>query len=179
MTVETLNIVSIDSPFSDPNGAVTDIDEPTSGADGNSYGTTTENDTADFGLTNPSVITDADTVNSITITWRARKGGTAGNERWQLDLLIGGVVHGSQQSTGNLTTGFVNYTGINDASWNVDRTLAELQGMQVRATAIQAGMGGTQVTDIDCGDVIVDFTEAAGGPSIAARMASYRHRRNA
>lgn len=160
MATETLNIVSIDSAFSDPNGAVTDIDEPISGADGNSYGTTTENDTADFGLTNPLLITDADTVNSVTITWRAQKGGTAGNERWQLDLLIGGVVQGTQQSTGNLTTSFANYAGINDAGWNSDWTLAQLQGMQVRATAIQAGMGGTQVTDIDCGDVIVDFTVA-------------------
>ena len=163
MTVETLNIVSIDSAFSDPNGAVTDIDEPVASADGNSYGTTTENDTADFGLTNPALISDADTVNSVTITLRAKKGGTAGNERFQVDLLIGGVVQGSQQTTGNLTTSFANYTGINDAGWNSDWTLAQLQGMQFRLTAIQAGMGGTQVTDLDCADVDVDFTEAAAG----------------
>ena len=161
MTVETLNIVSIDSAFSDPNGAITDIDEPVASADGNSYGTTTENDTADFGLTNPALIGDADTVNSVTITIRAQKGGTAGNERWQVDLLIGGVVQGSQQSTGNLTTSFANYTGINDAGWNSDWTQAQLNGMQIRLTAIQAGMGGTQVTDLDCIDVDVDFTEAA------------------
>ncbi len=169
MATETLNIVSIDSAFSDPNGAVTDIDEAISGADGNSYGTTTEDDVADFGLTNPAVINDAATVNSVTITLRAQKGGTAGNERWQVDLLIGGVVQGSQQSTGNLTTSFVNYSGINDAGWNSDWTLAQLQGMQVRLTAIQAGKSGTQVTDIDCMDVVVDFTAgAAFTPDFAA-----------
>ena len=157
MATETLNINAIDSAFSDPNGAVTDIDEPISGADGNSYGTTTEDDVATFGLT-PTALTDAHTINSVTLTVRAQKGGTAGNERFQVDLLIGGVVQGSQQSTGNLTTSFANYTGINDAGWNSDWTQAELNGMQVRLTAIQAGMGGTQVTDLDCIDVIVDYT---------------------
>ena len=163
MTVETLNINAIDGAFADPNGAVTDIDEPIASADGASYGTTTEDDTADFGLTNPVLISDADTVNSVTITLRAQKGGTAGNERFQVDLLIGGVVQGTQQSTGNLSASFVNYTGINDVGWNSDWTLPQLQGMQVRITAIQAGMGGTQITDADCMDVDVDFTEAATG----------------
>ncbi len=161
MATETLNINTIDSAFSDPNGVVTDIDEAVASADGSSYGTTTEDDVADFGLTNPASIVDADTVNSVTITVRAQKGGTASNERFQVDLLIGSVIQGSQQTTGNLTTSFANYTGINDVGWNSDWTLAQLQGMQVRLTAVQVGMAGTQVTDLDCMDIIVDYTEAS------------------
>ena len=172
MATETLNINAIDSAFSDPNGAVTDIDEPISGADGNSYGTTTENDSADFGLT-ATALADADTINSVTITVRAQKGGTAGNERFQVDLLIGGAAQGSQQSTGNLTTSFANYTGINDAGWNSDWTQAQLNGMQVRLTAIQAGMGGTQVTDLDCIDVIIDYTSGGAFTPEADEFAFY------
>jgi hypothetical protein len=166
MATETLIINAIDSAFSDPNGAVTDIDEAVADADGSSYGTTTENDVADFGLTTPTLIEDADTVNSVTITVRAKKGGTASNERFNVDLLIGGAVQGTQATTGNLTTSFANYTGINDTGWNSDWTLAQLTGMQVRLTAVQLGMAGTQVTDLDCIDVIVDFTEAAGDETV-------------
>lgn len=161
MATETLNINAINEVWSGASGAATDIDEPIASADGNLYGPGAQGDGAEFGLTNPVSITDADTVTNVSVTVRLKKGGGAGQEQAEIRFLIAGDQQG-QVTTGNLTTSFANYGPLNLSPWNFDWTLAELQDAEFRVTPLQSGMPGTNAVDIDCMDVVVTFTPAAG-----------------
>jgi hypothetical protein len=173
MATETLNINAINDPWAGASGAATDIDEAIASADGNLYGPGPQGDSADFGLTNPAVIVDADTVTNVSITVRLKKGGTAGNEACRVFFLIGGVPQGVGALTSSLTTSFVNYGPFNLSAWNSDWTLSELQGAEIRVTPQQSGMPGTNAVDIDCADVVVTFTPVGDGLNIPIAM--YHH----
>lgn len=169
MATETLNINAINEAWADASGEVTDIDEDIASADGNLYGPGTDfNPSADFGLTNPAVVVDADTVTQVDITVRLKRGGTVANVQCDVDFLIGGVVQGTEVGTGNLTTSFANYGPLNDAGWNSDWTLAQLQGAEVRLSATESGKPGTRAVDLDCCDVIVTYTPAGGGRTMGS-----------
>jgi len=159
MTVETLNANIINAQGSWL-GEIADIAEAIADADGFTIFTIVDNDTVDLGL-DDSVVEDADTVNTVTIKVHARSI-SGGKDQLAVDLLIGGVVQGTQQNTGNLTGSFVTYT-LTDAGWDSDWTAAELDGMEARFTAETTGMPHTPDTDIDCIDVDIDYTAAGGG----------------
>ncbi|KKK58354.1 hypothetical protein LCGC14_3045270, partial [marine sediment metagenome] len=88
MANETLNPNSVASAGS-WSGVIGDIDEPISGADGNSMDTVVDDDPLDLDLTN-SAVEDADTVTRIDITVRAKKIGS-NSDSLAVTLLIGGV----------------------------------------------------------------------------------------
>ena len=157
---ETLNIDAINATWAGASGAATDIDEAVSAADGNLYGPGAEADAADFGFANTGEIVDGDTVTNVSITVRLKKGGTAGNEQADVQLMVSGSPVGSAVTTGNLTTSFANYGPLNDAGWNSDITQAEVDSIEVRVTPTQSGMPGTNAVDLDCCDVVITFTSA-------------------
>ena len=157
---ETLNIDAINAAWAGASGAATDIDEAVASADGNLYGPGAEADAADFGFANTGEIVDGDTVTNVSITVRLKKGGTAGNEQADVQLMVSGSPVGSAVSTGNLTTSFADYGPLNDAGWNSDLSQVEVDSIEVRVTPMQSGMPGTNAVDIDCCDVIITFTSA-------------------
>lgn len=159
MATEILNINGWDSGW--PTGSVANVDEAIAGADGALISTTTENDTVLLDLTS-TVIADADTVNAVDITVRCREGaGSAGNNDIGVEFLIGGSVQGSQRDTAQLTTSFQNLS-VSDVAWDSDWTAAQLNGAQVRLDAKQSGMPSSATWEVDCIDVVIDYTPAAG-----------------
>lgn len=158
MTIETLLPNGDDSGW--PTGSFLDIDEGIASADGSIMATTTTDDVLDVDL-DDSAIADADTVNSVTIKIHGRTNG-AGTDMFMVDLLIGGVPQGVQQTGSNLG-GSMATESFNDTGWNIDWTAAQLDGMQVRVTASQTAMPATVGHEIDAIDVDVDYTVAAGG----------------
>lgn len=177
MAEETLQINVINATWAGATGGATDIDEPIGSPDTTYYGAGAEADSADFGF-DASVVEDADTVTNITFNIILRDIGTSGGSTMEVDLLIGGVVQGTTQT---ITTGGLDtlYSDINNAGWNVDRTAAEMDGMELRITPQQTGMPGTNEAYLETANAVVTYDPAGAGPSVAAKMASYRHRRNA
>ena len=158
MATEKLNFDTYDSGWE--TGAIADVDEAISGADGAAIGTATKNQVALMGLS-ASAVVDADTVTGITVVVRARTTGSA-NDALGVELLIGGVVQGARQDSVSLTASFVNYT-FNDVAWDADRTEAEMDGMQIRLHSRQSGMPGATGHEVDCADVDVAFDPPGGG----------------
>ncbi len=157
MATEKLNFNAIQSQGS-WTGVITDIDEAISGADGSSMDSVVDADPLDLDCTD-SAVADADTVTNITIVVRAKKIGS-NNDGLAVSLLIGGVSQGTV-NTNLLTTSFTNET-VNDAAWNVDRSAAEMDGLEVRCQTRTTGMPHSPDIQLDCGDVDVIFTEAGG-----------------
>lgn len=111
----------------------------------------------------PSSVVDADTITNITVSIEARCQGTLGKDDLVVDLVIGGANVGVSQSA-TLTSVFETYT-FNDATavtgWNVDRTAADINGMQVRVATNQTGMGQTVTYYIDHIFVTIQGTEGS------------------
>jgi len=161
MATEKLNANAIQSQGS-WTGVITDVDEAISGADGNSMDTVVDDDPLDLDTTDSSVV-DADTVTGITIVIRAKKVGS-NNDSIQVDLLIGGTGQGTVNGA-NLTTSFANQT-YNNAAWDVDRSAADMDGLEVRVQSRTTGMPHSPDIQFDCLDVDVVFTLAGGGISV-------------
>lgn len=160
MANEKLNFNAWDSGWE--TGAIGDVDEAIASADGNFIATATKNNTALMDLTD-SVIVDADIVTAVDIVVRAMTTGS-GDDILGVDLLIGGVVQGARQDSASLTGSFVNYN-FSDANWDIDWTAVQMDGMQVRIHARQSGMPTATGHRVDCGDIDIVFTPAAGGPA--------------
>lgn len=157
MAIETLFPNGDDGGW--PTGSSADIAEGIASADGSVLTTTIKNDVVDIDL-DATAISDTDTVNSVTIKIRGRTNGTA-IDFFRVDLLIGGVVQGSQQIGADLTASFGTQTFADAAGWDSNWTAAQLNGMQVRVTAGQSGMPADAGHEIDAIDVDVDWTAAA------------------
>lgn len=160
MAADKLNINGWDAGW--PTGSVANVDEPVGSADGALIAATSENDTVLLDLTSTTVV-DGDTVTAVDIVVRIREGaGSAGNNRIGVEFLIGGVVQGSRQNSANMSTTFANVS-FSDANWDVDWTQAQLDGAQVRLTAVQQGKNESAVWEVDCLDVDIVFTLAPVG----------------
>ena len=160
MTLERLQINVINAVWAGASGAAADIDEAIADADANIYGPGPEDDAADFGFSATSAaITDAATVNGVDFEIRVLDDGTAGTAILTVELLIGGTSQGS--TTINPNSSLTNHT-ISLAGWDSDWTKAELDGAELRLTPSQSGMPGTNAVDIDCAELIIDYTAVAG-----------------
>jgi len=145
-----------------PTGDWTDIDESIASADGAVMSTSTEPDTVIIDL-DDSAITDADTVNTVTVDIRARSTGSGGRDRLVVDVDVGGGGLGSVNGD-NMTGSFATYTFTN-AAWDLDHTAAQMDAMQLIITSSQSGMAASADWEIDAIDVTIDYTASGGGSS--------------
>lgn len=161
MATDTLVPNSDDSGWD--TGSFADVDEGvlTPDDDATKVVETSRNTTMLFGLTS-TVVVDADTVTNISVDVRARSDKASSNSNLGIEILIGGVVQGAQQTV-TLTTSWASTFGTNDAAWNVDRTAAQLNGMEVQIESVQGGMPTADVWEVSAIDVVITFTEAAAG----------------
>ena len=162
MALDTLLPNGDDSGW--PTGAFTDIDEGIASADAAVMSTTIDDDVLIVDLT-ATTITDADTVNSVTVKIHGRSTGSGGKDTFTVDFQIGGVDQGGPQVTGDLTGSHATYT-LTDAAWDSDWTAAQLNGATLKIQATQTGKATAATWEIDAIDVDVDYTPAAAGISI-------------
>jgi hypothetical protein len=138
-----------------PTGSVTNIQEPISAADGDVVSTTIADDQLTTSLSDVAVVTDVDTVNSITVKVRARATDiSVATASIDIQLIDSGTPLG--WATGDdLTETFATYE-YTDAGWDADWTEAELNGMGLQITARQGGAGSPSWI-IDSIDVEIDY----------------------
>lgn len=105
-----------------------------------------------------SALTDGDTITLVQIGTRAQRGSNSGDSLG-VDLLIGGVVQGSQ--VGRTLGTSLNNSDANDAGWNSDWTAAQLDGLQVRLTTLQTGMPGVVDITVSEVEVVITYTPAS------------------
>lgn len=169
MATETLNPNAIQSQGS-WTGVITDIDEAISGADGSTMDSVVDADPLDLDCTD-SAVEDADTVTGITITARAKKIGS-NNDSLAVTLLIGGVGQGTVNGA-NLGTSFTN-EAFNDAGWDVDRSAADMDGLEIRIQTRTTGMPHSPDIQFDCADVDVAFDLPAAGANDIEMKGTHR-----
>ncbi len=158
MAVETLFPNGDDNGW--PTGDWTDIDESIASADGAVMSTNTKNDVVIIDL-DDSAITDADTVNTVTVKIRARSTGSGGRDSLGVDVSVGGAGLGEVDTDG-LTGTFATYT-LTNSLWDLDHTAAQMDAMQLTITSKQSGMAAAADWEIDAIDVDVDYTASATG----------------
>jgi hypothetical protein len=163
MATETLNVSGV-ATKNGWTGTDADVFEALSGADGNLLINRQNEGDALLLNIDDSAVVDGDTVTSITINMRCARGSNA-NDSVTAQLYIGGVAQGVAQdfdSQGGALadTTLSNSGALTHTAWDVDRTAAEMDGMQVELVPTQGGMPGTVVIDFDCLDVVVTYTEA-------------------
>ncbi len=103
-----------------------------------------------------SAIEDSDTVTNVTI--KVRADGVDADDAITVNFAPGGSAQTAVSQA--ITTSPVTYT-LNDATWNADRTAAEMDGAQVLITNEQAGMPTASTWTIYEVEVVVTFTEAS------------------
>ncbi len=136
---------------------LTEIDEGIAAADGSLMSTTTDGEGEQFTLDFASPgLTDADTITQMDVIIRHQSGGasTASILRCNIDGL-------ADVNTPNRTS-LTNDT-LNNSAWNVDRTAAQLDALQVVVTAVQGGMPTAEQFDVDAIEVLITYTPAAAG----------------
>ena len=159
-----------------PTGTFADIDNTIASPSGTFMSATTDPDVLIIDVGDSEVV-DGDTVTNITINMWANVIGTGGKDDLTVDLLIGGVAQGTAVTHSSVGSTLSNLSS-NDVGWNVDRSAADMDGLQVRITTGQRGMGAAATYQIDELEVIVTFTGGGGGPDPAvfghhqARMTS-------
>lgn len=163
MAIETL---FLDGTFSGTGwtGNGTDIDEGISAADGAEISSDAdgEGDVVTLDFANVVDIVDADTVTRIDVTIRGRVTTDGGDEDFQCDFHINSILQGATQTTGLLTASQANHT-LNDAAWNVDRSVSDLNSMQLLVNPNQVGMPTANTWHIDTGEAVITYTPDAGG----------------
>ena len=159
MALDTLLPNGDDSGW--PTGAFTDIDEGIASADAAVMSTTIDDDVLIVDLT-ATTITDADTVNSVTVKIHGRSTGSGGKDTFTVDFQIGGVDQGGPQVTADLTGSHATYT-LTDAAWDSDWTAAQLNGATLKIQATQTGKPTAATWEIDAIDVDVDYTVPPSG----------------
>ncbi len=122
-----------------------------------------------------SAITDADTVNTVTIKVRVRMdSGSAGDNRINFSFLIGGISQATQ-TVFLANDGVYVDSDLNVANWNQDWTASELDGAQVAVNSVQgAGMPTSATWRVSEVEVVVDYTPAAGGVKIVSLGGIYQ-----
>jgi hypothetical protein len=159
MALDTLLPNGDDSGW--PTGAFTDIDEGIASADAAVMFTTIDDDVLIVDLT-ATTITDADTVNSVTVKIHGRSTGSGGKDTFTVDFQIGGVDQGGPQVTADLAGSHATYT-LTDAAWDSDWTAAQLNGATLKIQATQTGKPTAATWEIDAIDVEVDYTVPPSG----------------
>ncbi len=144
-----------------PTGAFTDIDEGIASADAAVMSTTIDDDVLIVDLT-ATTITDADTVNSVTVKIHGRSTGSGGKVTFTVDFQIGCVDQGGPQVTADLTGSHATYT-LTDAAWDSDWTAAQLNGATLKIQATQTGKPTAATWEVDAIDVEVDYTVPPSG----------------
>lgn len=141
-----------------PTGAFGDIDEAIGSPDA-AVMSTTDAELPDVLILDiaPSEVVDGDTVTNITINCRARVTGTGGKDDLTFDLLIGGVAQGTAVTHASVGSTYSTLVS-NDTGWNVDRSETDMDGMQVRVTSGQRGMGSAATYEIDALEVVTTYT---------------------
>lgn len=148
-------------------GALTDIDEGISAADGNLLQTDTDGEGETFTLDFASPgLSDSDTISQVDIVVR-HIDGTDTDSDIAVELLIGGTTQGTV--TPAHASSLTNDT-LNTAGWNTDWTQSQLDGLQVRITATQGGKAVADQWGIDAVEVVITYT--AGGPTTVQQAAS-------
>ena len=159
MALDTLLPNGDDSGW--PTGAFADIDEGIASADAAVMSTTIDDNVLIVDLTT-TTITDADTVNSVTVKVHGRSTGSGGKDTFTVDFQIGGVDQGGPQVTADLTGSHATYT-LTDAAWDSDWTAAQLNGATLKIQATQTGKPTAATWEIDAIDVDVDYTVPPSG----------------
>lgn len=143
-------------------GALADIDEGIAAADGSLLSTSADGEGEQFTVDFASPgLTDADTITQCDVILRHQSGGASGNSLLDVEFLIGGAAQGVTQSTLNRTS-LTNDT-LNDVGWNTDWTQSQIDGVQVRVTAAQAGMPTAEQWDVDTLEILITYTPGASG----------------
>lgn len=156
LSANRLNVNGWDSGW--PAGLLSNIDERITGADGQTISTTLVGDAVLLDFDDATTLRDIDTVTTVEVMIRAREttGDGAATASLNVELLINSVKQGSTQVTGTLGATFSNAL-LADAGWNSDWTLAEVNSLQLRITAVNAAAGAPSWA-LDCIDVNVIFT---------------------
>ena len=144
-----------------PTGYAANIDEPVSDADGQVVSTTINGDVAFLDLDDvPGTVTNEDTVLNVTMLVRAKfdtPGG--GNEALDAELIVNLVVDGTPLSSQSID--FLGREGswieetLSQSSWDDDWTVAQLNAMQVKVTALGITTNDFFILNIDALDVYV------------------------
>lgn len=162
MTIETL------LPSGDNDGWPTnnwdDMDTTIATPSGVALETTIDNDVVLIDLTD-SAITDADTVNSVTVKIRAKDTSVSTKDQLIVNLFIGGVGQGPITSS-NLISTYTTVTLVDVTNWDIDWTATQLDGMQLEITANQTGKGESATWHMDEIEVDIDYTLASGGIAV-------------
>jgi len=166
MAIETLLANGYDNGWT--SGALDDIDNGVDTPDGNSIvaNTTQNGETALIDFAN-TAITDADTVNTVTVRIRELTAGS-GNDRNRVNLLVSSV--GQGQTDGALLGASFNDASYTNGGWDSDWTAAEIDSIQVTVLNRQTGMGATPGHTIDEIELEIDFTPAAADPLMGQVM---------
>ena len=143
-----------------------DIDEGISAADGNEISSDSdgEGDVLTIDFADVVTIVDADTVTDIEIVTRGRVTNDGGDESFQIDLLVSGSPINAVLGpilTNTHTTG--NHS---NAAWDADKTVTQLNSMQVTLDPGQSGMPTPNTWHLDTAEIVITFTPSSSGPSI-------------
>jgi hypothetical protein len=170
MAQVTIQPNSINQTSGFATGAVTDIDEGVSSADGNFVSTTADGEgevlVVDFA--SPG-LSDSDTITQVDIVVRHQVN-VDSDSVLDVDLLIGGTAQGATQTTANRLT--IGNDTLNDTGWNSDWTSTQLDGLQVQLTAAQGGMPTADQWDLDAIEVTITYTPGASTDDVEALAAN-------
>ena len=155
---ERLQIDSWDAGW--PTGFVTNVDEPSANADGQTVSTTLEFDTVNFGLDNTSLINNEDTVLGVSMVVRGRiteSGPNPANATFDVSLIVNGLPLGPTNiSPSEFMANYV----ITNTAWNLDLSVSQINSMQVRVSANGVADDFEVITwYIDTIDVVVEYSE--------------------
>ena len=135
-------------------GAITDVDEGISAADGSLMSTDSdgEGEIITYDFASPGLV-DADTITRMDVIIRHGTGGASTDS--VLSCNIDSLGNASTPNRTSLTNDTLNNVG-----WNVDRTAAQLDAMTVLVTAVQSGMPTNEQWDIDAIEILITYTPA-------------------
>ena len=170
MTIEFLYPSGDDNGW--PTNDWTDIEESIASADGVALETGVDDDIVLIDLDN-TALTDAHTINSVTVKILAKDTSPGTKNSLVVDLFIGGAGQGPVTSA-NLTASYGTVTLVDATNWDIDWTAAQLNGMQLQIRANQTGKGEEATWHIDAIDVEVDYTAPAAGSPIPVTVSRPR-----
>lgn len=165
MAVVTIYPNGISSQSGWLTGAYTDVDEGTDSPNDSDLMSTDsdgENEWVIFDMTSPG-LTDSDTVTQVDVTVRGNVDVNAETNAFNVNIAPGGTAQ-TATNTSAITASPANYT-VNHSSWNSDWTQSQLDGMQVRIQATQAGKAVARRWDLTAFQMDITYTPAASGGS--------------
>lgn len=140
-----------------PNGFLSNIDEPTSAADGSTIDTDADADAVVLSLDDVgSTILDAYDVLNVTMVLRGEKSRSNMVAQFDVELLINGASQGTSSAV--LNAAMTNHS-LSNPGWDQDWTQAQLNSMQVRVTSAVTSGPSKYNLYLDALDVIVTYAE--------------------